>query len=173
MAYVTPVTDRTSADIAARNSKAFMNVVDWTRIYNNSQLVNSLAAIMLGTGITFDVIALPTITTIPSVTNLNLLTGNIERIRVAVAAVLPSLTEIKDDYIAGAGEVAPRYTDVNLWESTLDAVWVYYDGPDLDVCPTLSADLTVATGTNHIVVDCIDAANFNIDIQGTGNLYII
>jgi hypothetical protein len=173
MAYSTPVTDRTSADIAARNSKAFLNVSDWTRIYNNSQVVNSLAAIMLGAGIAFDTIALPTITTIPSVTNLNLLTGNIERVRVAVIAVLPSLTEIKDDYEAGPDKTAPKYTDVNLWESTLDAIWNYYDGPDLDVCPTLAADLTVATGTNHIVVDCIDAANFNIDIQGTGNLYII
>jgi hypothetical protein len=173
MAYVTPVTDRTSADIAARNSKAFMNVADWSRIYSNSQLVNSLAAIMLDTGIVFNILSTPTITTIPNVTDLNTLTGNIERVRVAVIAVLPTLTEIKDDYEAGPDKTAPKYTDVNLWESVLDAVWVYYDGPDLDVCPTLSADLTVATGTNHIVVDCIDAANFNIDIQGTGNLYII
>lgn len=175
MSYVTPVTDRTYADLVALNSKAYMNVVDWARIYGNSRLVNSLAAIELATGIQFNILSIPTTTTIPSATDVNTLAGNIERARLAVVgeSIPGTSTEIKDDYIAGAGEMAPKYTDVNLWESTLDAIWEYYNGPDLDVCPTLSADLTILTGAQEIYVDCINPGNFEIIIQGTGELHII
>jgi hypothetical protein len=180
MSYITPVTDRTALDIATLTSKAFWNVADWERVYGNSQLINSLASIMIDENIAFDILTTPTITTIPVVEDFNTFLANIERIRVAANSVFPvgvyipgTSTEIKDDYEAGPQGASPKYTDTNLWESTLDAIWDYYNGDTLLACPTLAADLTVLTGTNAIYIDCIDAANFDIDIQGTGNLYII
>jgi len=47
MSYTTAVKDRTLADIAARNSKAYFNVADWTRIKNNEQVTRNLAEILL------------------------------------------------------------------------------------------------------------------------------
>lgn len=175
MAYITPVTDRTVLDIANRTSKGFWNVVDHERVYNNSQLVNSLASIMLDEVIVFDTLSTATITSIPSASGSNTFLANIERVRLAVASesIPGTETEIKDDYEEGPQGTSPKYTDANLWESTLDAIWDYYNGAALPVCPTLSGNLTIATGANAIYVDCIDAANFDIDIQGTGNLYII
>ena len=175
MAHVTAVTDRTALDITNRTSKAFMNVADWVRVYGNAELVNSLTSIMANVLITFGQLATPTITSIPAITDVNTLAGNIELTRLAAVAdgVTGISTEIKDNYVGGAQGDSPKYTDVNLWESTLDAIWIYYDGASLPVCPTLTEDLTVTTGTNAIYVDCLDLANFNIDLQGTANLIII
>jgi hypothetical protein len=175
MAYVTPVTDRSASDIAARNSKAFWNVSDFTRVYGNSQLVNSLAAIMLDTGIQFDVLTTPAITTIPNVTDFNTFLANIERVRLAVGvfAIPGALIAIKYNWEAGTDKLSPTYSHANLWESTLDAIWEFYGGPDLDVCPTLTADLTITTGNQEIYVDCLDANGFNITIQDGATLAII
>jgi len=174
MAYVTAVTDRDAADIVARNSKAFWNVADWTRVYNNTLLVYSLIEAH-GSIFTPTLLSSPVITTIPSVTDFNLFLANIENIRAAVSGepISGISIAIKTDWIAGPGQPAPKYSDANLWESTLDAIWNYYGGPSLPVCPTLAADLTITTGNQGVYVDCIDAANFDIDLQGTANLYII
>lgn len=173
MSYVTPITDRTAADIAALNSKAYWNVADWTRVYGNSQLVNSLAAIMLDDVIAFTLLSTPTTTTIPSVTDFNNFLTNIETVRLAVAgeAISGTTTSIKDDYVAGVGQEAPDYIDANLWESTLDAIWDHWSGDSLEVCPTLTTDVTVST--LKIYVDCVDMADFNITINGTDILAII
>lgn len=173
MPYTTPITDRTNADILAQNSKAYINVVDWNRIYRNAQLASALAEIELGTPIDFDILAEPTITTIPTVGFLNTLLANIERMRLAMVAEIPTLAEIKDDWEGGSHKPSPNYQYVNQWEATIDAIWDHWDGDDLEVCPTLTGDLTILTGTNVTYVDCLDMANFNVDIQGTGNLYII
>lgn len=176
MGYVTPIKDRTATDIANRTSKAFVNVADWIRIYYNAQYTSSLASIQLGSNIVFNAVTPDPVTTdFPSVIKFNTLLNNIELIRLAVIALSISgtSTEIKDDYVAGINEEAPDYIDVNLWESTIDAIWDHYSGDALEVCPTLTANLTVTTGTNKIYVDCLDTADFDVDIQGTGNLYII
>jgi hypothetical protein len=175
MSYATPTTDRTATDITNRTSKAFMNVATWARIYSNSQLVNSLAAVSLDTPIAFTLITAPTIASIPNVTDLNTLTGNIETLRAAVAgeSIAGTTQAIKDDWEAGHDKQAPNYVNVNLWESTLDAIWSHFGGPALTVNRVLSADLTVTTGTTLIIVDSLDAANYNIDLQGTANLAII
>lgn len=175
MSYTTPVTDRTQTDITTRTSKAFMNVADWLRIYGNAKLTNSLAEIMLDAAIQFDEVADPAITTISDVTDFNTLLANLERLRLAVAgeSIPGTSTEIKDDYEAGPGKDAPDFTDVNLWESTVDAIWEHFDGPDLEVCPTLTADLTVTNGNIHIVVDCLDADGYGIILEGDAKLYII
>lgn len=174
--YTTPVTDRAQSDITNRTSKAFLNTSDWTRIYENSKLVNSLAAVLLNTIIAFNqVLTVPTTTSFPTVTDYDTMLNNIEVLRLAVAAeaIAGTTTEIKDDYIAGASQETFNYTDVNLWESTLNVIWVHFSGASYSVCPTLSADLTVTTGNNQIYIDCLDAANLNIDLQGSANLYII
>lgn len=174
MAYTTPVTDRTAADIVAKNSKAYFNVADWTRVYNNSQLVNSLVTVMLDERITFDTLTAPTIATIPTVTDFNTMIANIERTRFEVAANTPIVAvEIKDDWAAGFNQDAPDYIDANLWESTLDAIWDYYSGDSIEVCPTLTGNLTVLTGASAIYVDCLDTANYIVDLQGTAVLHII
>lgn len=173
MAYITPVTDRAPADIVALNSKAYWNVADWERVYNNSYLTSALASIMLDTPIAFTLLTAPTIATIPAVADFNTLLTNIENARIAMIALLPALTEIKDNWQAGANVQVPNYTHANQWETTIDAIWDHWNGDSLPVCPILSSDLTVLTGTNAIYVDCLDLANFNADVQGTGNLYII
>jgi hypothetical protein len=167
MAYVTAVTNKTAA--------SYFNVADWTRIYGNSQLVNSLAEIMLDTPIDFDILTAPTITTIPSVTDFNAFLANIERTRIACAgeSIPGTGTEIKDDYEAGPNKQAPNYVDANRWESTIDAIWEHFNGPDLDVDLVLSADLTVTTGTTLIIVDSLNANGFNITIEDGATLAII
>lgn len=174
MAYVTAVTDRTAADIAARNSKAFFNVATWTRIYGNAELVIGLAWAAGYDAEWQPITTTPTITSIPAVTDFNTLTENIETFRGVMNSFVSDIdSPIKYDYIAGASQQTFDYTDVNLWELTLDLIWEFLDGPLLEVCPTLIANLTVLTGVNKIYIDCLDAATFDIDLQGTANLYIL
>jgi len=168
--YTTAIIDRVLSDITTPTSKGYMNVVDFVRIYENAKLVNSLTAIMLASPIAFTYVTAPTIATISGTyVMFSTLLANIELIRLAVVALA----------IAGTSTVIESniqtfdYRDVNLWESTLDAIWNYYDGPDLEVCPTLTGNLTVATGNNAIYVDCLDMADYNVDLQGTANLNII
>jgi len=130
MAYTTPITDRDTADILAQNSKAFLNVSDWTRIYNNAVAVHDLFT-ALTIWITFNTLALPTTVTVPKKTTfLNLLLANIERMRLWVATNAPgeitdsSFVEIKDDWDEGFLAAAPNFTHVNSWEQVLDLMHV-------------------------------------------------
>lgn len=128
MPYITGIFDRTQTDIDTRTSKAFLNVADWNRIYTNSSIVISdEVENQLGIAIQFDVISAPTTTTIPTITDLNKLTGNIERARV-LAEAIGAETEIKDDWLEGASQDAPDFVDVNLWEKTLDVMHIAYTG---------------------------------------------
>lgn len=125
MRYITAISDRTALDITNRTAKAFMNVADWQRIYNNAQMADTLVSFLLSTGITFDAIADPTITTIPTVTQLNTLLANIERVR--VASGLPAITglvEITSIWTAGSAANAPDYLDVNTWEQVLSIIYL-------------------------------------------------
>ena len=126
MAWVTPVTDRAQSDIDNRTSKAFLNTTDWTRIYGNVEVVNDLVEGLLGLTIIFDTIATPTGTTIPTITDLNKLTGNIERVRL-IALVAGTEHHIKDDWEAGADKQAPNFRNVNLWENTLLLIYTAYN----------------------------------------------
>lgn len=174
MAYTTPVKDRVLSDVTTPTSKGYFNASDWTRIYNNARLTSALTFIQAGGTENFTLITAPTTATIPAVTMFVNLTANIEQIRARMeAAALLTLPSIKTDWVAGAGSVAPNYQHVNQWESTIDSIWDYWNGDALLVCPSLSANLTVLTGTTAIYVDCIDSNGFNIEVQGTGKLYII
>ena len=124
MAWTTPITDRTAADIAAQNSKAFWNVADWTRVYNNARETNAKLASEFGASITLDTLATPTTTTIQNITEMNVIPKNIELMRSWVVnntVFYPAEldTEIKDDYSAGQSETAPNYVNVNRWENHL------------------------------------------------------
>lgn len=125
MAWVTPIYDRTQADIDNRTSKTFINVADWTRIYDNSLIVRNLLEPALGLSIVFETISVPTTTTIPTISDLNKLTGNIERARI-VAQAIGAENVIKYDWIAGASQDAPKFSTVNLWEKTLDVLHTAY-----------------------------------------------
>lgn len=175
MSYTTPVTDRTAADVVAKNTKAHFNVADWTRIYRNAQLVNSLVEILIEDGpLSFPVVSAPAITSIPSVADFDTLLLSIETFRTTnslLTAVAP--TAIKHDWIAGVGYPSPKYTDVNLWETTIDAIWTYLNGSSYLACPTLSANLTLATATTAIYINCIDTSTYTIDLQGTSKLFIL
>ncbi len=175
MSYTTPVTDRTYADIAARNSKAFFNVADWTRIKGNEYITRSLAEILLSISVSTTPIADVTTVTIPTASNINPLLTNIENLRLAVAglSIAGTSTEIKDDWATGMAVASPTFSDVNLWESTLHAIWTYINGAIYDNCPTLTVNLTVTTGNRQIYIDCLDTANYTVDLQGTATLYII
>lgn len=172
MAYTTAVTDRTQTDITNRTSKAFLNVADWTRIYTNAQLTASYGELVKGSYIVFTPIAPATTTTWPSVTDLNTLLANINRIRTAFLTNLPSLTAVKEDWTAGQGSIAPNYTHVNQWEANVDAVWVYINGAALTSL-TMTGNLTITTGNRNIYIDFVDAGNFDIDLQGSAELHIL
>ena len=175
MSYTTPVTDRTYADVAARNSKAYFNVAGWSRIKSNEQVTRNLAEILLSISVSATTNADVTTASIPTVTSVNAILTNIENLRLAVAgeAIAGTTTEIKDDWTYGLAATSPTFADVNLWESTLDAIWDYINGAIYDNCPTLTVNLTVTTGNQEIYIDCLDAADYNIDLQGTAKLYII
>jgi hypothetical protein len=168
MAYVTPVTNRTAA--------SYWNVSDWTRVYRNCQLASALSEIETGTPIDFDLVSeTPTASTIPAVDNFNILLANLERMRLAVASesISGAQTEIKDDWLEGVSNPVFGYSDCNLWESTIDAIWDHWDGDSLDECPTLTATLTITTGNYEVYVDCLADDGFDIITESGADLYII
>lgn len=121
MKYKAPIIDRSLADIAARTSKAFFNASDWQRVYGNAEITNALVAYLTKVSIQFDIIPDATIATVPTVSELNALLANIERIRVSAGfPAINGLVEIKDDWAAGSAATAPDYLDANDWERVLD-----------------------------------------------------
>ncbi len=124
MRYTTPVTDRSADDIVAKTEKAFFNLADWMRIYNNAQIVAVLVAFLNKVEVTFNAVAEPTTATVPTVADLNTLLANIERARLA-SGVPESYgaVEIKDDWDDGISAEAPDYLDVNQWERVLDVIF--------------------------------------------------
>jgi hypothetical protein len=167
MSYVTAITDRVLSDVTPPvTAKGYWNVTDWERVYGNFILVKTFVEIVMPTTVAFTALGHPNTAVITQVSEFNFFLENIENLRLAVASEsIPGTTvEIKDDYVAGPGEPAPRYTDANLWESTIDAIWEHFDGPDLDVCPSLTGDLTLTT--RYIVVDCIDTNGHTLDTNG-------
>lgn len=121
--YTTPIFDRTVDDISARTAKAFFNLSDWMRVYGNAQIVNAIVSALNG-HIAFDTVVEPTITTIPTVTELNTLLANIERLRVGSGLPpIEGITSIKHDWIEGSAADAPDYLDANDWEKVLDVIF--------------------------------------------------
>jgi hypothetical protein len=120
MAWVTPVTDRTAADVTARNAKAFLNVADWVRIDGNTTVVQAQILSLLGVTVTLTDLTAPAITDFPDVADINSLAENIDLLR--IASGIPASTgmlEITHDYQAGPAATVPNYVTVNAWENDL------------------------------------------------------
>jgi len=172
MGYTTPIKDRTIQDVINRASKAHFNISDWTRILNNAKLVNGLIEALTNTSVDFFMIFYnPTTRTIADFLQFNGLFRNIEEIRqiANIENVAGVKTPVKYDYIGG--NFTFNYVIANYIEFLLDAIWLHYNGSSFTVFPVLSANLTISSLS--IYVDGIDAANFNIEIQGNSKLYII
>ncbi len=147
MSYLSPITNRSSADYTPtliggkwinvpNNAKGFFNctagitingitsVDDWGRVYGNALYVNGEYNAILPP-VTFTTITAPTTAQDPTtmVAKFNTLLNNIELMRLGVntyGAAVPAMTTLV--YVAGAGTYAPKYTDVNQWESTIDKI---------------------------------------------------
>lgn len=123
MKIITPVYDRTPSDVVDKTQKGYFNISDWERVANNSKIVNDLVVFLTQTAIEFDAITPPTISTIPSVDDLNILLANIERMRVSAGfPAIDGMVEIKDDWTAGSAADAPDYESANDWERVLDLI---------------------------------------------------
>ena len=165
MTYTTPVYDRTQADITAQNSKAYLNVADWIRIYDNAEWVNDLFLSAIGIDINFDTQADPTTSTVPDKTDwLNLLTGNIEVMRLWAYHYLGSyifpdslFVEIKDDWLDGYENNAPNFSHANSWEYVLD---VLYNILNTWTPPTVTGNIEFVSGGD-------------IELVGGGNLEFV
>lgn len=120
MVWTTPITDRSKADILAENSKAYMNVADWVRIYDNLVIIKNYAEAFLETTISFTEISTPTISTIPTDTNVNNLATNINNIRTALG--ITDIPELKNNWVGNAYP-APNYMQINQWERNI--LWIY------------------------------------------------
>lgn len=121
MRYIEAITNRAQSDIDSLTAKAFFNIVDWQRIYNNSQVAKAIVDFLLSINVSFDELTEPSITTIPTVTEINTLLANIERIR--DASGLPEINGISEIFASwqeGAGANAPDYLNVNEWEQILE-----------------------------------------------------
>ena len=124
MRYTEPITDRAQSDIDNLTVKAFFNVADWQRIYNNAQVAKALLDFLFSINITFDTVTEPTIITIPTVTQLNTLLANIDRLR--IESNLPAITELNEiasDWKEGSGAPSPDYLDANEWEQVIDLIF--------------------------------------------------
>jgi hypothetical protein len=118
--WVEPIIDRTAADVSERTPKAFFNVADWVRINGNTQQIQAVVNVMLALNIPVAALAQPTLTTIPSVEDINAFIANIERLRAAACLpVATGATPLKTDYKAGNSADAPDYVAVNAWERDL------------------------------------------------------
>ncbi len=133
MRYTTAIYDRKYSDVYYKTSKGYFNVSDWLRIYENTRNLDTLYGALQGSSIGFvglPNIAEPLITSFPSVSSFNALLNCIEQIRLDAVGLTPNVsinaltTVIKHDWQAGWDKDAPKYTDVNLWEKTIEIIYL-------------------------------------------------
>jgi hypothetical protein len=120
MPWIVPIFDRTLADVTDKTSKGFFNVVDWVRIHGNTTHVRAMMSALRSVNIDYNALVEPGITSIPTAAEINDFIENIETLR-AISGIPESfgLNELKDNYISGASETTPNYSDVNEWEECL------------------------------------------------------
>jgi hypothetical protein len=138
MKYLEPVIDRSAEDITNRTVKAFFNVADWQRIYNNTSVTRLLVEFLRDVTIIQDALVSVTTATVVDASALNALLLNIERIRLESELMfMPGMDEVASDWGVGTGVDSPDYLDVNHWEEVLDIIfnmlpglveWVVYCG---------------------------------------------
>jgi hypothetical protein len=124
MAWVSPIYDRTATDITNRTSKAFFNVADWQRIYDNSLIVRNLVNSTYSLSVPFTTLTAPTTTSIPSAAEINSLVQNIELARAACGLPIAlGLAVLRYDWQEGINAPTPDYEDVNDWERDLYLIY--------------------------------------------------
>jgi len=124
MKYIEPVIDRSAEDVANRTVKAFFNVADWQRIYNNEQVTRLLVEFLRGVSIDFDTLSAVTTATIADAAALNTLLLNIERIRLeSELTFMPGMDAVASDWGVGTGADSPDYLDANHWEEVLHIIF--------------------------------------------------
>lgn len=142
MPYTTPIYDRVLSDVTTPTAKGMFNCIagvtiggiisvdDWGRVYGNASYVQ--AEILTNTGHTVTFITISTPTTAQDPTTMaamfNNLLANIEAMRLYVnlhGATISQITTLI--YVAGAGNYAPNYLDVNQWEYCLDQIKLFTD----------------------------------------------
>lgn len=124
MPWVNPIFDRAITDINNRTAKGFFNVVDWTRINGNTGEVKFRVLSMLGLNVSTVTLTVPITSQHPAADDINALIANIELVR--DGACLPmavGLVDLKQDYQAGNGTVAPSFVEVNDWERNLNLLY--------------------------------------------------
>jgi hypothetical protein len=122
--YIDPVYDRAQSDIIGKTSKGHMNVADYLRIKNNTEIVNALIEYLLGITIDQNSIVDATITTKPPATYINDYAENIENIRQACHfPATIGVVELFFEWTGGVSGRTPNYEDINDWERDLALIF--------------------------------------------------
>ncbi len=123
MRYITPITDRTLSDVLAKNPKAFLNIIDWTRIDRNTEYAASVAEAVFQINLNSEDVFDPLITSIPTVAQLNTLLRNIQLV-LDNSGIPISIrpTNIKTNWLEGTAPESPDYVDVNAWEQAIETL---------------------------------------------------
>lgn len=115
-----PIYDRTLTDVQIKALKAYFNLVDWTRIYENADVVHNMINWLIDADVTFTTITVPLLVSIPDVSDFNILLENMERVRLAAPdPEWGDLKELRTDWSEGNRVESPNYEDVNDWERNL------------------------------------------------------
>lgn len=115
-----PVYDRTATDVANRVAKAFFNVTDWLRVYENTIQDQGVLNALMAQEVVLTDLANPTMYQLVDVDEINSLVANIDLLREYTAVnISTGLIPLPHDYLAGPGATAPSYLTVNDWEQDL------------------------------------------------------
>jgi hypothetical protein len=126
MAWITPVTDRTLADIENLTDKAFFNIADWIRINGDTTYVRALINVLRGINIEYNSLTTPEITTFPTATEINRFVENIETLRsISCLPVNLGIVPLKTDYLSVTNATPPNFEDVNDWERDLQLLRLF------------------------------------------------
>lgn len=130
--WTAPVYDRVLLDVTSKTSKGLFNLVDWIRVNGNTEYLAALLNVIQEMASReFDVNALtaPTITTIPTATNINNLIENINIVQEGSGLPTSFFTTLPCTYLGGSNADAPDYLDVNDWEENIFLVKNYVFKP--------------------------------------------
>ncbi|MHC1772941.1 MAG: hypothetical protein AB9907_14670 [Flexilinea sp.] len=140
--YERPIYNRSLNDIVVRNSRAFFNVSDWTRINNNTQYARELVLDIKGGLIPHVTLAPPTRTTKPTAADINALVQNIIYVQAAADVTEADRYTLFADYEDGADKATPDFIKVNSWERVLYIIINRY--------LSLSVGRLLVTGIGHV-----------------------
>lgn len=123
MSFTNPIMDRSATDITNRTAKAFFNVADWVRIYNNAQAAQALIQALNEISISFTTVSAPTTLSMAQAAAINTLCQNIENIRAGSGLpAIPGIAELETAWATGQRATSPNYITVNQWEETIETL---------------------------------------------------